>query len=69
MSRSCHKGYRRTINDVVNVLPQRRCLPRERECSLLAFDFQRDVDQLVFLAADEFALTGPVQQLRGPGTP
>ena len=27
---------------------------------LLAFDFQSDVDELVFLAADELALTGPV---------
>lgn len=30
----------------------------------LAFDFQRDVDELVFLATDELALTGPVQQRR-----
>jgi hypothetical protein len=27
---------------------------------LLALDLQRDIDELVFLAADEFALTGPV---------
>ena len=27
---------------------------------LLTFDFQSDVDELVFLAADEFALAGPV---------
>ena len=32
---------------------------------LLALDLQRDVDELVFLAADEFALAGPVQQLVG----
>ncbi len=32
---------------------------------LLTLDFQSDVDELVFLAADELALTGPVQQLVG----
>src|SRR5579884_235642 len=31
---------------------------------LLTLDFQRDVDQLVFLPADEFALTSPIQQRR-----
>ena len=30
---------------------------------LLAFDLQRDVDELVLLAADELALTGAMQQL------
>src|ERR1700722_13392702 len=29
----------------------------------LALDLQRDVDELVFLTADQLALTGPVQQL------
>ena len=33
--------------------------------ALLAFDLQSDVDELVFLTADELALTGPVQQLVG----
>src|SRR5436309_15974612 len=32
-------------------------------CVLLAFYLQRDVDELVFLAADELALPGPVEQL------
>ena len=39
-----------------------------RHCAargLLALDLQRDVDELVFLAADEFALAGPVEQLMG----
>src|SRR5579875_796002 len=31
---------------------------------LFALDFQRDVDELVFLAADEFELAGPLQQRR-----
>src|ERR1700723_2597460 len=35
---------------------------------LFAFDFQRDIDELVFLTADEFALAGPVQQLMGRHT-
>ena len=30
---------------------------------LLAFDLQVDIDELVFLAADELALPGPVQHL------
>src|SRR5277367_4708333 len=32
---------------------------------LFALDLQRDVDELVFLTADQLALTGPVQQLVG----
>src|ERR1700759_5659875 len=32
---------------------------------LLPLDLQRDVDELVFLTADQLALTGPVQQLVG----
>jgi hypothetical protein len=37
-------------------------LTRDRGATfLLAFDFQGDVDELIFLAADELALTGPVQ--------
>ena len=44
-------------------LCQRRLTRGGGTAFLLALDLQRDVDELVFLAADELALTGPVQQL------
>jgi len=40
-------------------------LAGDRFAFLFAFDLECDVDELVFLAADEFALACPVQQLVG----
>ena len=37
--------------------------PPRAGCPQLALDLERDVDELVFLSADELALTRPVQQL------
>ena len=60
---SCAWALRATTTGPATLFESlRSCSPALRR-RLLALDLQRDVDQLVLLAADQLALAGPEQDL------